>query len=130
MGHCQRECNRRRSTHGRPCRSRRIPSPELRPRPRFLLTELRRLADNPRPPGCRKLTGQDDAWRIRVGDYRIVPITEAKNHLSEFVRESADRYESLIEDDQDTLDRLSIYETAGEPTIRLDEAKAQLAASS
>ena len=30
------------------------------------------LADNPRPPGCLKLSGADSLWRIRVGDYRIV----------------------------------------------------------
>jgi len=29
------------------------------------------LADEPRPPGCKKLRGRED-WRIRVGDYRIV----------------------------------------------------------
>jgi mRNA interferase RelE/StbE len=29
------------------------------------------LADAPRPQGCSKLTGRD-AWRIRVGDYRII----------------------------------------------------------
>lgn len=29
------------------------------------------LAINPRPPGCVKLTGTD-AYRIRVGSYRIV----------------------------------------------------------
>jgi len=30
------------------------------------------LADNPRPYGCIKLSGQE-AWRIRVGDYRVIP---------------------------------------------------------
>jgi len=30
------------------------------------------LANNPRPPGCVKLAGADDLWRIRVGDYRVV----------------------------------------------------------
>jgi mRNA interferase RelE/StbE len=25
----------------------------------------------PRPPGCKKLRGEN-AWRIRVGDYRII----------------------------------------------------------
>jgi mRNA interferase RelE/StbE len=30
------------------------------------------LADDPRPPGCLKLSGPDSLWRIRVGDYRIV----------------------------------------------------------
>ncbi len=29
------------------------------------------LKTNPRPPGCKKLT-ERDAWRIRVGDYRII----------------------------------------------------------
>lgn len=30
------------------------------------------LAHEPRPPGCKKLAGEDDLWRVRVGDYRIV----------------------------------------------------------
>ncbi|HEY6330762.1 MAG TPA: type II toxin-antitoxin system RelE/ParE family toxin [Blastocatellia bacterium] len=30
------------------------------------------LAKNPRPPGCKKLVGYKDQWRICVGDYRIV----------------------------------------------------------
>ena len=30
------------------------------------------LADEPRPPGVKKLSGSDDAWRIRVGDYRVI----------------------------------------------------------
>ena len=30
------------------------------------------LADDPRPPGCRKLAGTSDRYRVRVGDYRIV----------------------------------------------------------
>jgi mRNA interferase RelE/StbE len=30
------------------------------------------LAIDPRPPGCRKLHGGDNAFRIRVGDYRVV----------------------------------------------------------
>lgn len=29
------------------------------------------LADNPRPLGCKKLKGSE-AYRIRVGDYRII----------------------------------------------------------
>jgi mRNA interferase RelE/StbE len=29
------------------------------------------LADDPRPPGCEKLAG-DDAWRLRQGSYRIL----------------------------------------------------------
>jgi mRNA interferase RelE/StbE len=30
------------------------------------------LADNPRPHGVEKLTGQENLYRIREGDYRIV----------------------------------------------------------
>ena len=30
------------------------------------------LGMNPRPPGCIKLTGEDNVWRVRVGDYRIL----------------------------------------------------------
>lgn len=29
------------------------------------------LATEPRPPGCKPLVGRD-AWRVRVGDYRIL----------------------------------------------------------
>jgi mRNA interferase RelE/StbE len=34
-------------------------------------TGIRSLAQNPRPVGCRKLTGRQE-WRIRVGDYRVL----------------------------------------------------------
>lgn len=30
------------------------------------------LSMNPRPPGCVKLSGEEDTWRVRVGDYRIL----------------------------------------------------------
>jgi mRNA interferase RelE/StbE len=30
------------------------------------------LAGNPRPPGCVKLSGTSNLWRIRVGVYRII----------------------------------------------------------
>ncbi|MCB0772466.1 MAG: type II toxin-antitoxin system RelE/ParE family toxin [Flavobacteriales bacterium] len=31
-----------------------------------------RLAEDPRPPGCKKLTGHKDLWRIRIGNYRVI----------------------------------------------------------
>lgn len=37
-----------------------------------VIATLQRLAKNPRPSGCRQLTGADNDWRVRVGDYRIV----------------------------------------------------------
>jgi mRNA interferase RelE/StbE len=30
------------------------------------------LGDNPRPPGCRQLAGEEHAYRVRSGDYRII----------------------------------------------------------
>ena len=37
------------------------------------------LAENPHPPGVRKLSGYDDVFRIRVGTYRILfSVSEAK----------------------------------------------------
>ena len=29
------------------------------------------LSQDPRPQGCKKLTGRE-GWRIRVGDYRVI----------------------------------------------------------
>ncbi len=33
---------------------------------------IERLGSDPRTPGCRKLEGGVDLWRIRVGAYRVV----------------------------------------------------------
>ena len=54
---------------GRAERAFRKLSPEVQ---RRLDPAILALADNPRPPGCLKLSGPDSLWRIRVGDYRIV----------------------------------------------------------
>ena len=37
-----------------------------------IIPQIRTLAENPRPPGCRKLTGSKNDWRIRIGDYRVL----------------------------------------------------------
>jgi len=36
-----------------------------------ILKAISSLGENPRPSGCKKLLGSD-AWRVRVGEYRIV----------------------------------------------------------
>jgi mRNA interferase RelE/StbE len=36
-----------------------------------VLRAVEPLEHNPRPDGCRKLQGSDDAYRIRVGDYLV-----------------------------------------------------------
>lgn len=30
------------------------------------------LAEDPKPPGVRKLKGTEHTWRIRIGDYRVI----------------------------------------------------------
>ena len=37
-----------------------------------VIAAIQALSRNPRPPGCRKLMGTDNDWRIRVGDYRVI----------------------------------------------------------
>ena len=36
-----------------------------------VVARIRALAETPRPPGCEKLSGRD-AYRIRVGEYRVI----------------------------------------------------------
>jgi mRNA interferase RelE/StbE len=37
-----------------------------------VIAAIQGLSRNPRPPGCRKLAGMANDWRIRVGDYRVI----------------------------------------------------------
>ncbi|MEA5534143.1 type II toxin-antitoxin system RelE/ParE family toxin [Crocosphaera sp. XPORK-15E] len=39
---------------------------------RVILTKLEQLTLNPRPPQSQKMVGEDNTYRIRVGDYRII----------------------------------------------------------
>jgi mRNA interferase RelE/StbE len=36
-----------------------------------IITAIQLLAKNPRPAGSKKLSGRD-AWRIRIGTYRVI----------------------------------------------------------
>jgi mRNA interferase RelE/StbE len=40
----------------------------------------------PRTPGCRKLRGSEDTYRVRVGDYRIIYVVEDARVLVTIVR--------------------------------------------
>ena len=37
-----------------------------------LITKIKSLKDNPKPGGCRKITGSENDYRVRVGDYRVI----------------------------------------------------------
>jgi mRNA interferase RelE/StbE len=42
------------------------------PTQRRIARAIAALADDPRPPSAKLLSGPDRRWRIRVGDYRIL----------------------------------------------------------
>jgi mRNA interferase RelE/StbE len=44
------------------------------------------LSQSPRPPGCKKLKGHKDQWRVRVGDWRVVYIVEDARKLISVTR--------------------------------------------
>jgi mRNA interferase RelE/StbE len=37
-----------------------------------IVSNLKDLAENPKPPGSRKITGSKNDWRIRIGEYRVI----------------------------------------------------------
>jgi len=39
---------------------------------RRIVAAISALSDDPRPQGCEKLSGRNDRYRVRIGDYRIV----------------------------------------------------------
>lgn len=46
---------------------------DLHPKQRSRVIErIRSLAETPRPHGYKKLSGEDRAWRIRIGSHRVV----------------------------------------------------------
>jgi len=37
-----------------------------------IIPAIKKLGEDPRPPGCKKLKGDKDTWRIRIEDYRVI----------------------------------------------------------
>ena len=46
-----------------------------------VVARIAALAKAPRPPGCEKLAGHDDRYRVRQGTYRIVYSIEDRELL-------------------------------------------------
>jgi len=59
-----------------------------------VLRAMESLANDPRPDGCKKLQGSDDAWRIRVGDWRVIYAVDDDAFVVavEHVRHRSDAY--------------------------------------
>ena len=58
-----------------------IPKKDLRK----VVKRIQSLAQNPRLPGCQKLSGQN-CFRIRQGDYRIVYSIKDQEHVVDIVK--------------------------------------------
>lgn len=50
-----------------------------------IFPKIENLSIEPRPAGCRKLTGNKHLWRIRVGDYRIVYTIDDNRNLVDII---------------------------------------------
>jgi mRNA interferase RelE/StbE len=46
-----------------------------------LVTRIQGLATDPRPPGCEKLAGHADRYRVRQGSYRVVYSVDDAEHV-------------------------------------------------
>jgi len=51
-----------------------------------IVTAIKELAENPYPPGVKKLTGFDRTYRIRVGDYRVLYTIYENRLVIEIIR--------------------------------------------
>jgi len=49
-----------------------------------IITTLQEFKDNPRPPGCEKLTARMD-YRIRRGNYRILYVIDERGKAVEVI---------------------------------------------
>jgi len=61
---------------------------------RRIISRVEALGSNPRPPGCVKLQGANDLWRIRVSDYRVIYLIDDRAYVVDIsaVRHRSDAY--------------------------------------
>jgi len=62
-----------------------------------IIAKIESLADDPRPHGVRKLSGEDDLYRVRVGDYRIIYAIDDSARIATIarVRQRGEAYANL-----------------------------------
>ncbi|OGQ22006.1 MAG: hypothetical protein A3I05_01390 [Deltaproteobacteria bacterium RIFCSPLOWO2_02_FULL_44_10] len=51
-----------------------------------IMAAIQSLTENPYPVGCRKLSGEDGIYRIRVGTYRIIYSIHKKEILIKILK--------------------------------------------
>jgi len=53
-----------------------------------IISHIRALSEDPRPSGCRKITGSKSDWRIRIGEYRVIYEIDEKKKVVRVFRVS------------------------------------------
>ena len=53
---------------------------------RRAIPKIEGLAHDPRPSGSRKLQGEQNLWRLRIGDYRVVYSVDDRQRVVDIVR--------------------------------------------
>lgn len=51
-----------------------------------ITTKIKELADNPHPQGSRKITGSQNDWRLRIGNYRVLYEIDNKTKTIKIMR--------------------------------------------
>lgn len=51
-----------------------------------IIQKVNALKEEPYPSGIRKLLGQDDVFRIRIGNYRVIYIVHNNELIIEIIR--------------------------------------------
>ncbi len=59
-----------------------------------IIAGIKKLANNPRPGACRKISGSQNDWRIRIGNYRVIYEVDDKTQIVKimFIKHRKDAY--------------------------------------
>jgi len=50
-----------------------------------VFSKIENLEENPRPKGCRKIQSQENLWRIRIGEYRVIYAVDDKRRVIDII---------------------------------------------
>lgn len=51
-----------------------------------IVPQIKALSKEPRPVGCRKITGSKRDWRLRIGEYRVIYEIEDRERTVKVMR--------------------------------------------
>ena len=51
-----------------------------------IFPKIAALGQKPRPEGCRKLLGEGNLWRIRIGEYRVIFSIDDYKHIVDIIQ--------------------------------------------